>query len=118
MIGIICKKKLIETAENFNIKHLFDRDIFELSGGEKQIIVIAAAFVSGTDIILLDEPSSNLDEEKTKLIGEILSKLKKLSKTIIISEHRFYYIKDIIDKVYYIDEGIIKNEFLKDDFFQ
>ncbi len=110
-------KKLMETAEIFNIKHLFNRDIFKLSGGEKQIIAIAAAFASGTDIILLDEPSANLDEEKTRLIGEILSKLKDLGKTIIISEHRFYYIRDIIDRVYYIDEGMIKDEFSKDDFF-
>ncbi|MDO5707206.1 MAG: ABC transporter ATP-binding protein [Andreesenia angusta] len=110
-------EKLMETAELFNIKHLIGRDIFELSGGEKQIIAIAAAFASGTDIILLDEPSANLDEEKTKLIGEILSKLKALGKTIIISEHRFHYIKDIIDRVYYIDKGIVKKEFSKDEFF-
>ncbi|PID85159.1 MAG: hypothetical protein CSB13_09495 [Chloroflexi bacterium] len=68
-------------------------------------------------MILLDEPSSNLDEEKTKLIGEILKKLKALGKTIIISEHRFYYIKEIIDRVYYIDDGIIINEFSTEAFF-
>ncbi len=110
-------KKLMETAELFGIEHLFNRDIFELSGGEKQIIAIAAAYASGTDIILLDEPSSNLDEEKTKLIGEILKKLKGLGKTIIISEHRYYYIKDIIDRVYYIDDGKIVQEFSSRDFF-
>lgn len=110
-------KKLIETAETFGINHLLNRDIFELSGGEKQIIAIASAFASGTDIILLDEPSSNLDEEKTKLIGEILVKLKALGKTIIISEHRFYYIHGIIDRVYYFDDGIIKGEFSKGEFY-
>lgn len=44
-------KKLMETAELFNIKHLLGRNIFELSGGEKQIIAIAATFAAGTDII-------------------------------------------------------------------
>ncbi len=111
------KGKLDETAILFGIEHLFDRDIFELSGGEKQIIAIAAAYASGTNIILLDEPSANLDEEKTRLMGKILSKLKSLGKTIIISEHRFYYIRDIIDRVYYIDEGLIKSEFSKDEFY-
>ncbi len=110
-------KKLLEIGELFHINHLLDRDIFELSGGEKQIIAIAASYASGADIILLDEPSSNLDEEKTKLIGDILRKLKQLGKTIIISEHRFYYIKDIIDRVYYIDFGRVKKEFLKEEFF-
>ncbi len=111
------KQKLTEVGKIFAIEHLFNRDIFELSGGEKQIIAIAAAFASGTDIILLDEPSSNLDEEKTELIGEILFKLKDLGKTIIISEHRFYYIKDIIDRVYYIDSGKVCKEFSKEEFF-
>ncbi len=110
-------KKLIETRKLFNIEPLLNRDIFELSGGEKQMIAIAAAYASGTDIVLLDEPSANLDEEKTKLIGKILSKLKDAGKTIIMAEHRFYYIQDIIDRVYYIDKGIIKNEFSKDEFF-
>lgn len=111
------KQRLIETTELFGIKHLLDRDIFQLSGGEKQIIAIAGAYASGTEIILLDEPSSNLDNEKTELIGEILKKIKKQRKTIIISEHRFYYIKDIIDRAYYIDEGKIKKEFSRDEFF-
>ncbi len=109
--------KLMETAEYFGIAHLLDRDIFELSGGEKQIVAIAAAYASGTDIILLDEPSSNLDIEKTKLIGEILNKIKAAGKTIIISEHRFYYIKDIIDRVYYIDKGRLERHFTRKQFF-
>ncbi len=111
------KQKLDETAKLFGIEYLLNRDIFELSGGEKQIIAVAAAYASGTDMIVLDEPSSNLDTEKTKLIGEILKKIKAKGKTIIISEHRFYYIKDIIDRVYYVDSGVIKEEFSKDEFF-
>ncbi len=111
------KEKLIETGGLFNIKHLLDRDIFDLSGGEKQIIAIAAAYASGADIILFDEPSSNLDKEKIKLIGDILKKIKALGRTIIISEHRFYYIKDIIDRVYYINAGRIEKEFSKEEFF-
>ncbi len=111
------KNKLAETAEIFDIEYLFNRDIFELSGGEKQIIAIAAAYASGTQIILLDEPSSNLDQKRTILIGKILSKLKQLGRTIIISEHRFYYIKDIIDRVYYIDNGKVIDEFNGTEFF-
>ncbi|MDO5718414.1 MAG: ABC transporter ATP-binding protein [Tissierellia bacterium] len=110
-------EKLIETAKLFSIEDLLDRDIFKLSGGEKQIIAIAAAYASGTDIIVLDEPSSNLDESNTMKIGEILRKIKERGKTIVISEHRFYFIKDIIDKVFYIDDGKIKYEYSKEEFF-
>ncbi len=111
------QERLDETTKLFGIEKLLNRDIFQLSGGEKQIIAIAAAYASGAEIILLDEPSSNLDEAKTKLIGDILQKIKNTGKTIIISEHRFYYIKDIINRVYFIQDGKIKNEFTKDDFF-
>ncbi len=113
----VMKEKLAEVSELFGIDYLLDRDIFELSGGEKQIIAVAAAYASSTDLILLDEPSSNLDEKNTKLIGEILKKIKEKGKTIIISEHRFYYIKDIIDKVYYLDDGKIKGKYTKSEFF-
>ncbi|MDO4772553.1 MAG: ABC transporter ATP-binding protein [Bacillota bacterium] len=112
------KQKLEECARLFDIDHLLNRDIFELSGGEKQMIALASAYVSGTEIILLDEVSSNLDLEKTALIGEILKKLKELGKTLIIAEHRFSYIKDIIDRVYYIDQGKIKGVFSGADFFR
>lgn len=111
------KERLKETAKLFKIEDLLNRDIFELSGGEKQIIAIAAAYASGTQIIVLDEPSSNLDEQRTREIGEILKKLKEAGKTIIISEHRFYYIKALIDDVYYLDGGQIKNKFSRDEFF-
>ncbi len=113
----VMKKKLEEVSELFGIDYLLNRDIFELSGGEKQIIAVAAAYASSTDIILLDEPSSNLDEKNTKLIGEILKKIKEKGKTIIIFEHRFYYIKEIIDRVYYLDDGKVKGLYSKVDFF-
>ncbi len=110
-------QKLEETSSLFGIAHLFDRDIFELSGGEKQIVAIAAAYASGTEMILLDEPSSNLDENSTKVVGEILAKIKENGKTILISEHRFYYIKDIVDKVYYVNDGRVEHEWTKEQFF-
>ena len=47
----------------FPIEHLLGRSIFELSGGEKQILCVASCYISGCKIIVLDEPSSNLDEK-------------------------------------------------------
>lgn len=111
------EEKLGETTKLFKIEHLLNRDIFGLSGGEKQIIALAAAYATGTEMILLDEPSSNLDKEKTKILGEILQKIKEHGKTIILSEHRFYYMKEIIDRVYYLDGGVIKKEFTRETFF-
>ena len=111
-------KKLTEMLNLFPIEHLLNRDIFKLSGGEKQILCIAASYISGTEIIVLDEPSSNLDEENIKVIKEMLVQLKDKGKTLIISEHRIFYLMDIIDKIFLIKDGEIQSEYTKIDFMK
>ena len=111
-------KRLTETLNLFPIEHLLNRDIFKLSGGEKQILCIAASYISGTEIIVLDEPSSNLDEENIKVIKEMLVQLKDKGKTLIISEHRIFYLMDIIDKIFLIKDGEIQSEYTKIDFMK
>lgn len=111
-------KRLTEMLNLFPIEHLLNRDIFKLSGGEKQILCIAASYISGTEIIVLDEPSSNLDEENIKVIKEMLVQLKDKGKTLIISEHRIFYLMDIIDKIFLIKDGEIQNEYTKIDFMK
>lgn len=111
-------KRLTEMLNLFPIEHLLNRDIFKLSGGEKQILCIAAIYISGTEIIVLDEPSSNLDEENIKVIKEMLVQLKDKGKTLIISEHRIFYLMDIIDKIFLIKDGEIQSEYTKIDFMK
>ncbi|QOW60411.1 ABC transporter ATP-binding protein [Treponema pedis] len=111
-------ERLNDMLELFPINHLLNRDIFKLSGGEKQILCIAASYISGTEIIILDEPSSNLDEENITIIKEMLIKLKDKGKTLIISEHRIFYLMDIIDRVFLIQAGKIKSEYTKTDFMK
>ena len=76
-------KRLTEMLNLFPIEHLLNWDIFKLSGGEKQILCIAASYISGTEIIVLDEPSSNLDEENIKVIKEMLVQLKDKGLSLI-----------------------------------
>lgn len=111
-------KRLTEMLKLFPIEHLLNRDIFKLSGGEKQILCIAASYISGTEIIVLDEPSSNLDEENIKVIKEMLVQLKDKGKTLIISEHRIFYLMDIIDRIFLIKDGKIQREYTKIDFMK
>lgn len=112
----VMNRKLAEVQQLFPIEHLLHRSIFDLSGGEKQILSIAAAYVAGADMLVLDEPSSNLDLYYTEIVGEMLRQLKG-KVTIIISEHRFAYIRDIIDEVYLISNGEILRHFSKEEFF-
>ena len=111
-------ERLNDMLELFPINHLLNRDIFKLSGGEKQILCIAASYISGTEIIVLDEPSSNLDEGNITIIKGMLTKLKDKGKTLIISEHRIFYLMDVIDRVFLIQDGKIKKEYTKTDFMK
>ena len=111
-------ERLNDMLDLFPIEHLLNRDIFKLSGGEKQILCIAASYISGTEIIVLDEPSSNLDEENILIIKEMLIKLKDTGKTLIISEHRIFYLMDIVDRVFLIKDGEIQKEYTQIDFMK
>lgn len=111
-------ERLNDMLDLFPIEHLLNRDIFNLSGGEKQILCIAASYISGTEIIVLDEPSSNLDEENILIIKEMLIKLKDKGKTLIISEHRIFYLLDIVDRVFLIKDREIQKEYTQIDFMK
>lgn len=109
--------RLENVVEALKIQPLLDRDIFELSGGEKQIIACASLAISNPDVIVLDEPSSNLDIVAIEKLKTILDYWKNQGKTILIAEHRIYYLMDLIDNVLYIDNGRLlktwdRNEFL------
>ena len=65
------------------------------------------------DIIILDEPSSNLDWSAICDLRDAMQLWKSQGKTIIISEHRLWYLKDIIDRSVYIEKGRIVNEWTR-----
>ncbi|HHX13623.1 MAG TPA: ABC transporter ATP-binding protein [Clostridiales bacterium] len=111
-------KRLEDMLKVFPIKHLLNRDIFKLSGGEKQILCIASSYISGTNMIVLDEPSSNLDDDNIRIVSDMLAKLKSKGITLIVSEHRIFYLMDIVDRVFLIQDGKIKKEYEKDEFLK
>ena len=100
------KEKIVS---DMNLENLMDRSLFNLSGGEKQKIACASVAALLPEVIILDEPSSNLDWISIKNLGEIIGKWKAAGKTVIISEHRLWYLKDIIDTVVYLENGMIVN---------
>ena len=105
-----------ETVKEFDIEKLLGKSLFDLSGGEKQKIACASVSALLPDIILLDEPSANLDRTATEYLRETIIKWKKQGKTIIISEHRLWYLRDIVDRVIHMENGRIKNEWTGKDF--
>ncbi len=109
-------ERLTFVSKFLNIEHLLDRNIFNLSGGEKQMIAIASALASDSDIIVFDEPTSNLDLYYIERIANLLKLLKENGKTLLISEHRLYFLKDVIDRAILIKDGKIERIFTKKEF--
>lgn len=102
------KRRLKEVTDQFELSDLLDRNIFHLSGGQKQKIACAGVSIMHPDIFVLDEPSSNLDTTSIEMLRKILKFWKEQGKTIIISEHRLYYLTDLADRYIYMEDGEIK----------
>lgn len=97
-------------AEKLKVSHLLDKMPKVLSGGEKQRINILIALLKQSQIILLDEPTSSLDQESAKLIMDLLTEVKK-DKIIIITSHNLELIEKYADHVSEIKEfNYIKEE--------
>ncbi|HCW52293.1 MAG TPA: ABC transporter ATP-binding protein [Clostridium sp.] len=114
----VINEKVNKSYRDLNIEKLRGKNIFNLSGGEKQKIAFASVYAMKPDIYVLDEPSSNLDIYAIDELKKNIMMLKYQGKTIIIAEHRLYYLKDIVDKILYMKEGRIdsvieREEFLK-----
>ena len=101
-------KKVNAAIKKFSLLKLKNMPIRKLSGGQKQKIAVASTLIYDTDIIIFDEPSASLDYKSTEALKETLKYLKSLNKTIIIAEHRLYYLRDILDRLIVLKEGTVR----------
>ena len=100
---------------DFEAENLMDRDMFSLSSGEKQKIAIIAAKTLNPKIYVFDEPSANLDIPSILKLKEIMESLKKQGHTVIVSEHRLFYLKNLVDKCLIMKDGEIDRQLNHDD---
>ena len=110
------RTRVTETAKALHIENLLERNIFALSGGEKQKIAFASVYAMNPKIYLLDEPSSNLDMTAIGELREHLKLSKAQGKTIIAAEHRLYYLMDVADRVLYLENGEIAGDWTTEQF--
>ena len=102
--------------EQMELGPLINRNIFKLSGGERQKIALASILAMDPQILLLDEPTSNLDVAEVGNLERLLVQLKDRGKTIILSEHRMYWLKSLVDRYVLIRNGKIEGIFSKSEF--
>ncbi len=107
--------QLLCNARKIGIKDIESANIFELplseyaaaySTGMKKKLALMAILLLGNDVLILDEPFNGVDIHSNILITEIISKLKSLGKTILISSHIFSTLSEICDEIHVLKDGI------------
>lgn len=112
------RERFAKTVRDFRLEKLMDRNIFHLSGGEKQKIACAGVSIMEPDVLVMDEPSSNLDAASILDLRKILAFWKSQGKTIIVSEHRLYYLRGLADRFIYLAEGQVSRDYSAAEFEQ
>jgi energy-coupling factor transport system ATP-binding protein len=92
------------------LEGLKNRPPHALSGGQKQRVVLATTLALGTDILILDEPTSELDEQGTESIVRLLSELKVQGKAILIVEQKYPAMAGLVDRIIVLENGRIRVE--------
>ena len=100
------RKRVNKALEIVKGEKLLNSNLLELSGGEKQKITIATAIALKPDVIILDEPTSNLDPASSQEVFQALNQMKELDDiTVIIIEHKLQQASKFATRIYQMDEG-------------
>ena len=102
------RERMNVVADQLEMDLLLDRDIFQLSGGEKQRVACASVSAMMPEVFVLDEPTSNLDIKSIEKLKQILSFWKDQGKTIVIAEHRLNWLQEVCDRVIYLKDGKVE----------
>ena len=112
------RRRIEAAVQALSLENLLDRDIFQLSGGEKQQIACGCVSAMLPDVFVLDEPTSNLDAAAIERLKQTLLFWKKQGKTIVIAEHRLYWLKEVCDRVIYMENGTVEADMPMERFVQ
>ena len=100
--------RIAEIASFFGIQSWFDKDVSELSGGQKQLLNLAAVMVMQPEILILDEPTSQLDPIAAVDFLDAVKKINNdIGTTVIITEHRLDNVVSMSDRLIVMDSGKI-----------
>ena len=109
-------RRVEKSAREMHIESLLGRSIFQLSGGEKQKVACASVSAMQPEVFVLDEPTSNLDVGAIANLKDTLTEWKAQGKTIVIAEHRLYWLSELCDRVVYLREGRVELDMPMDEF--
>lgn len=111
------RRRMDKTVSEMRIEGLLGRSIFNLSGGEKQKIACAGVAAMLPELIVLDEPTSNLDLDAIDELREVIAAWRSQGRTVVIAEHRLGWLDGLCDRVIFMENGAVSAEFAGTDFF-
>ena len=111
------EKKAIDLLNQVGLSDKINEYPRKLSGGQKQRLAIVRALAMEPDVMLFDEPTSALDPEMVKEVLEVIRDLAKNGMTIVIVTHEMGFAKEISNRVFFMDDGIIAEKGTADEIF-
>ena len=102
--------RVSNAIKRINGDMLRGKEIYPMSSGEKQKIAVASVNAVDPEIYVFDEPSANLDMYSVEALKNLMRELKAEGHTIVVAEHRLYYLTDLADRFLYMENGSIKEE--------
>ena len=100
-------RRVMEVMKTTNIESLALRNPFQISGGQMQRVALASVIVLEPDVLIIDEPTSQLDPDGTESVFEVIKAMKQKHKTIILVEHKIDLIAEYADEVIAFKDGRI-----------
>ena len=99
------RRRVGVALDAFDLTRLASRSVFNLSSGERQKCVLAAVMASGADVVVMDEPTANLSPEATEDLAKLCLTLKSHGVTLVIVDHRLYWLRGVLDKLLVLKDG-------------
>lgn len=108
------KKMVIEALRYLGIEHLAERHPYELSGGEKRKAALATAIVSDPEVLIMDEPTADLDPESRNEVVDVINRFREAGKTVIVATHDMEMVPEVADRAIVLNKCIIKDGRIED----
>ena len=99
------RRRVGDAMSALGIAHLASRSVFSLSSGERQKCVIASVIAAQAQIVVMDEPTANLSPEATEELAGLVARLKGRGVSVVIVDHRLYWLKGVVDKMLVLKDG-------------
>ena len=109
-------RRIASTTCALGIDHLLERDIRALSGGEKQLVAVASVYAMDPSAFVLDEPTAALDVRAMLRLRDVVARLKAAGKTVLIAEHRLWWLRGVADRIVLMRDGAVAAEMTADKF--